>query len=276
MALSVATIKAQIQNIKNTYPEIAGILFAEEGGSKVGSFNLEADTIAQCIAIQGQLFDAYQTELSGIADSAVPTTDEWVQSEIFKFQYSATSPQYVQLINLVPTYPVVDETLRIITRCSAVTLGNGIVSVKVAAGASPIALSTPQKTALLAYCKIVFGGGVVISLLTANADRLYLSANIYYDGQFTSSIQSDVEASINAYLSTLPFNGVVVKSDIEVAIKNTLGVSDVTINIMAGRKGDDSYVGLDTGRKWMTYAGYIIEEDDAGHTFADSIIYTAE
>lgn len=276
MALTVLTYKAQIQAIKNTFPVLAQILFAEEGGSLVGSFNLEADTIAQCMAIQGQLFDQYQIELTNIANSAVPTTDLWVQNEVFKFQYSASNPQYVQLINLIPTYPVIDSTLQIISRCSAVTLGNGVVRIKVATSEPPVALSSDQLTALISYCNNVIGGGVVVSLSSINADRLSLSAQVYYDGQFTASIQTDVKAAINAYLSSIPFDGVVVKSNIELAIKAVIGVNDVTISSMAGRASISGYTGVDSGRKYPTVAGYIIEEDTSGHTFSDSIIYTAE
>jgi len=272
MALSVATIKAQIQAIKNTYPELAQILFAEEGGSIVGSFNLEADTIAECMAIQGQLFDLFQTNITAIANSAVPTTDEWAQAQILKFQYSASNPQAVQLINLVPTYAVVDPTLQVISRCSVKTLGNGIVSVKVATGTPPQALDSPTLTALKAYCAIVFGGGVVIALTTANPDLFYLNATIYYDGQYVSSIAAEVEASIQAYLAGIPFNGTVVKSDLEVAIKATLGVEDIVINAMSVRANGATFTGADVGRKWPTIAGYVIE--DSGNP--NTITYTAQ
>ena len=272
MALTVATYKAQIQAIKNTYPELAQILFAEEGGSIVGSFNLEADTIAQCLAIQSQLFDLYQTKITDIANSAVPTTDAWAQSEILKFQYSTSNPQAVQLVNLIPTYAVVDPTLRIISRCSVKTLGNGIVAVKVATGTPPQALGSAMKTALIAYCSIVFGGGVVIIITSLNPDLFYLDANVYYDGQYVSSIITSVESSIKAYLAGIPFNGTVVKSDLEVAIKATTGVKDVVVNAMSCRDNAAAFTGVDVGRNWPTVSGYIIE--DAGHQ--NAITYTAE
>lgn len=276
MAQSIATYKAQIQAIKNTFPELAVILFAEEGGSKVGSFNLEADTMAQALGIQGQIFDAYQATLTNIANSAVPTTDQWVQSMVLKFQYSATNPQYVQLINLIATYPIVDESLRIISRCSAATLGNGIVSIKVATGVNPVALTSDELTALKAYCTIVFGGGVVANVSSKDADRLAITASVYYDGQFVSSIQSDVKAAINLYLANIPFNGIAVKSDIELAVKAVLGVKDVVIASIACRPQTDVFTGTDSGRKWNTIAGYIIQEDTTLHTFADTITYVAE
>jgi hypothetical protein len=276
MTLTIATYKAQIQAIKNQYPELALILFAEEGGSKFDEFNLQADTFAQCAGIQGQLFDLYQQTITGIANSVVPTTDPWVQNAVLKFQYSATNPQYVQMVGLIPGYPTIDDALRIISRCSAVTQGNGVVNIKVATGTTPRPLTADQLTALKSYLENVLGAGVRTHVSNAAADQLYLNASIFFDGQFVSSIQADVQTAINNYLATIPFNGIVVKSNIELAIKSVRGVNDVVINSMAGRADGSTFTGVDSGRKWPTVAGYIIGETTTGKTFADSITYTAE
>jgi hypothetical protein len=51
----------------------------------------------------------------------------------------------------------------------------------------------------------------------------------------------------------------------------------VVIGTIKARKESTAYSGATTvTRLWNTVAGYIIEEDTASHTFADTITYTAE
>jgi hypothetical protein len=279
MARPTKTIKQGIITSKNTYPSLAQIKFAEEGGSVAGLFNLEADTFAQNVNILEQLFDLYQATNTEIAASAVPVTDAWLYEKILEFQYSSdpTNPQNVQLINLVPQYPAVDTSLRIISRASVVTAGNGKVNVKIATGEPPQALSTAQITALQQYLKVIAGAGVKCNVTSGDADRLAVYAQVYYDGQYISSVQTDVEAAINDYLASIPFNGTIEISDIIVKVKSVRGVNDFVItNCYARTSGAGFSTGSPMARKYATVAGYIIEEDTTGHKFVDTIIYTAE
>ena len=59
---------------------------------------------------------------------------EWIQAQIFKFQYSATSPQVIQFntTTFAPYYPVVNAALRIISECAVVN--SNAVLIKVATG----------------------------------------------------------------------------------------------------------------------------------------------
>ena len=274
MARSISTIKEGIRLEKNNYPNLAQILLPEEGGSLVGTLNDQVNIVSININVFEQLMDAYKTEVEEIAASAIPGTSEWVKEKVDEFQYSAETPQFIQLINLIPTYTVVDSDLQIITRSSVIENGNGRITVKVAKSEPPVALSTNEVTALEEYLDIIVPAGPVITVQTFNADRLYVDATVYYNGQFVESIQSDVEAAINNYLATLDFNGVVLVSKIQDAIQAVTGVNDVVINEVKARReavvfGSATIV----SRQWTTVAGYIVEEDTSGQTFADSITY---
>jgi hypothetical protein len=278
MARSIATIKEAIRQKKNTYTELSSILFAEEGGSRVGLFNLEADTISININIFEQLLDDYKAAIEVIIDNGVPGTDAWVFQKLVEFQYNATTPQYIQLNeDLVPQYPVVDESLRIITRAAVITQGNGRVTIKVAKSEPPAPLSGSEITALEDYLEVIMPAGPKVTVQSDAADKLYINADIYYEGQFVDSIQTDVEAAITAYLAALGFNGLVVNSKIQDAIQGVAGVKDVVINEVKARKDSTPFSGATTvTRQWSTSAGYIVEETTSGQTFADSITYTAE
>lgn len=278
MARSIATIKESIRVLKNTYTELATILFQEEGGSRANVFNLEAYTISVAINLHEQLVEAYQAEIDAIIDNGVPGTEAWVHMKVLEFQYDATTPQYIELNeDLVPVYETIDEDLRIITRAAVVTLGNGRVTIKVAKGDSPVPLAAGEVTAFEDYLSVIMPAGPKVTVLSENADKLFVDADIYYDGQFVDSIQTDVEAAINAYLAALDFNGVVKISGIQDAIQGVQGVNDVVINQVKARRDSTVFASATVvTRTWPTIAGYIVEEDTSGQTFADSITYTAE
>lgn len=277
MARNIATIKQGIQDEKNTYPSLNPILFKEEGGSAVGLFNNIADVVAININVFEQLQDAYKGELETIAASAVPGTPSWVKEKVIEFQYDATTAQFITLVDLVPTYNEVDEDLRIISRVSVVEGGNGLVTVKVATGDTPAAISALQKTALEEYLDILMPAGPTIVVISTDSDKLYIDAEVYYDGQFVNSIQSDVEDAITSYLANLDFNGVVLVSMIQDAIQAVTGVKDVVINEVRARADTTPFASATTvARQWTTVAGYIVEETESGQAFSDTITYTAE
>lgn len=278
MARSIATIKESIRVKKNTYTELQNILFSEENGDDTGIFNLQADTIATIINIFEQLLDDYETSIDTTIDQGVPGTDAWVHNKVLEFQYDATTPQYIELNDsLVPVYETVDEDLRIITRVAVITLGNGRVTIKVAKSDPPVPLSAGEVTALEDYLDVIMPAGPVVTVSSLDADKLWIDAAVYYDGQYVDSIQTDVEDAINDYLADLDFNGVVYVSKIQDAIQNVRGVKDVVVNEVRARRDTTVFASATTlTRQWSTVAGYIVEETTSGQTFADTITYTAE
>jgi hypothetical protein len=252
--------------------------------STVAVFRLFTFVVAECINLAELAIDLLKVEIEEIASKAAPSTDAWVQNEVFKFQYSATSPQTVQLVDFVPSYAVVDESLQIITRCSVRTLPNRIVSVKVAKGTTPGALSGLELTSLEAYLGEISPAGVQYSVISAAADKLFLAADIYYDGQYAGVISANVIAAINAFLAALDFDGMVRTSALADAIQAVTGVKDVVINDLAMRAdatlfANKTYLvqGYDTQlNRYPTAAGYVIEETTVGETFADKLNFIVE
>lgn len=277
MARKIATIKESMRVEKNTYPTLAPILFSEEGGSAVGILNNIADIQAININLFEQLQDAYKEELELIAASAIPGTQAWIKEKVLEFQYDALNNQYIQLIDLIPTYNEVDEDLRIISRVAVIEGGNGIVTVKVATGDSPAPLDSLQITALEEYLDVILPAGVTPVVSSMDSDKIYIDAEVFYDGQFVASIAQDVEDAINEYFANLDFNGVVLVSKIQDAIQGVTGVKDILINEVRARKDTTVFASASTVlRQWTTVAGYVVEETTSGQTFADKIIYTAE
>lgn len=281
MARSITDIQQQmLDNI--AADTTLGVLLTST--SKRAIFKLFTYIVAVAINLLEQLIDIFTTSVEATAAAASPATPSWLQAQILKFQYSATVPQVIQLINFAPAYAIVDTTLRIISRCSVITNLSNNVIIKVATGTTPAALSVEQLAALQSYVNEIGIAGVIYSCTSNTSDKLYVQANIYYKGQYSAVIKANVIAAIDKFLAALPFNGQMKLSDLEEAIREVEGVNDsVFVNVRA--RDNNTAVGSaiylvqnqqTVGRLWSTVAGYIIGETTAGQTLADSLTFIAE
>lgn len=281
MARSIDTIQAQIIATVQSDPDLSTQATSD---SKRAMWRLWTRIMATAIAVFEQLQDVFKSELETLAASAIPGNAAWIQSMIFLFQYDADTPQIIQLINLIPQYPTIDPTKRIVTRCSVKTDIANNVKIKVAKGTTPIALATAEVTALQSYINTVGTAGINYVVSSANADNLYVNADIYFQGQYSSVIQTNVITTVSNYLASINFDGIVRLSDLESAIKSVVGINDVVFkNVRARKDSDDFSVGNDLvlnnlviARLWNTIAGYVIPETTTGYTLADSLNFIAE
>lgn len=246
--------------------------------------------------LQETLWDIFKTELETTISKAPTGSLAWLQDKIFKFQYSSTSPQATSLVDFVPTYATVDESLRIITRCAVKTSNVNTVEIKVAKSEPPVALSTPELNALKGYLGAtgdgtqagvgvgIGFGGVYYNVFSYTADKLFIEMNVDYNGQFASSIQANVEAAINEYLANIPFDGNIKVIGLIDAIQKAEGVIDVVIENLAIRADTTPFASKTYLIQNFTtifsvypiYAGYAVEETETSQTFADKITYTAK
>lgn len=284
MARSIALIQQQIIDNVQADPVLGPQLTSS---SKRAIWRLMTFIVAASIGMVEQLIDIFKASVEATAAAAAPASFTWLQAQIFKFQYSVDSPQVVQFINFAPVYPVVDETLRIITRCSVTTTLSNTVLIKVAKGTIPGPLSAGEVTALNAYINPPNGIGVAginYIISSKESDKLYVKANIFYQGTYSSVIKQTVTDAINAYLANLEFNGQVKVSDLEKAIRVVPGVNDVLLVDVKARPDTTAFASGSylvqnnnvTSRLWNTVSGYIVPETTAGSTLADSLTFIAE
>ena len=287
MARSVDEINAYIKAQLVTNFAAIGITIDPATWSKRNMLRAICFTVATCQALLEQLQDLFQQTIEDIAAKAPAASAPWVQDKMFKFQYSATDPQIIALVDTVPIYPVVDPLLRIITACSVTSSVANETSVKVAKGNPFVALSAPEKSAAQGYINIIGVAGINYVVVSLESDKMYIDADIYYQGQYASVIQANVIAAIEAWFvdrATNNFNGAVEMADLEQVINSVNGVNDVVLNNVRGRADADLFSsGIDfilgtqvIQRKWSTVAGYIGQEDTATKTFADTLNFIAE
>lgn len=252
--------------------------------SKRAIYTLFTYIVAVAINLLEQLIDIFTTSVEATAAAASPATPSWLQAQILKFQYSATVPQVISLVTFAPAYAIVDTTLRIISRCSVTTNLSNNVIVKVATGTTPAALSVAQLAALQSYVNEIGIAGVIYSCTSTASDKLYVQANIYYKGQYSSVISANVIAAIDTFLAALPFNGQMKLSDLEEAIREVEGVNDLVFVNVTARADSTAYgsgnylvqAQATIGRLWNTVSGYMVGETTAGQTLADSLTFIAE
>lgn len=278
MARTIEQIQASIINDVQATPEFSGLSNSTRAIWRLFSF-----VVATAIMLLEQIIDIFRLENETKINQAVPETPSWLTAKVFGFQYSATNPQILTLDNLVPTYNVVDSSLQIITRCSVVTTISNKVLIKVAKSEPPIALTTPELSALQEYVNIIGVAGVSYTCFSTDADRVYIGADIFYDGQYSATIQGMVINSISNYLKNLPFNGQLQISDLEFSIRNTTGVNDVLINDIKIRGNSMAFSDgiyliqskTTISRLFPTISGYVIGEDITGYTLADSLNFVS-
>jgi hypothetical protein len=287
MARSVATITTEIQTNIRTYSSLNAYKFPSEGGSPVSVFNSIINVVALSIYTLEVILDAWVTTINAIAASAVAGNAKWVQAQILKFQYGDT----VTMVNYVPTYSPINIANRIVTQCAVKDLGNGTIQVKVAQGTSSpyLPLSTPQLNALKDYyygtssTPGVGFAGVKASFVTLNPDKLYISANIFFIGQYVgTTVQANVITAINNFLTTFnntAFDGRIYMIKLVDAIQAVAGVNRVQLLSVQGRAQTVAFGSgtvVDIQGYYDTVAGHVISEDTGGQTLSTSLVMVQE
>lgn len=279
MARTIEQIQSAIITDIQATPELA----EANSTSKRAIWRLFAYVQASAILLLEQIIDTFITANELKISQGIPATASWLNSKVLEFQYSATNPQIIQLVNFVPVYPVVDKSLRLITRCSVVTTLSSQVIVKVAKNDPPVALTSTELSSLQSYINQIGVIGVNYNTQSLTSDKLYIDAEVYFDGQYSTVIQARVISAINTFLSTLSFNGILKVSDIEIAIRNVVGVNDILLKNVKMRSDVTPFTGgtfliqnnTVISRIFPTISGYIVGETTTGNTFTDKLTFIA-
>jgi hypothetical protein len=281
MARDISVIKQEMVDFKSTLSELDGLT----SDSQVSIWGNIFHVTATEIGVLEQLIDAYIEQIETIINAQAIGSTPWLRAKILEFQYG----DFVELntTTFEIAYPEVDEALKIITRCSVKETGNLVIEAKVAKSDPPVALSGAEQTALADYLSVIKPAGIQINITSLTSDKLYIVGTIYYSGQFSSVIQTNVEAALTSYMENLSsadnFDGTVRIVDIMDAIQAVEGVEDVNIIEVGARANSLAFASrtvvykLSTGvnvREYETVAGYIVEETTSGSTFADTLSYT--
>lgn len=235
--------------------------------------------------MQQVIFDRHQEEVEEIvAQNAYGHLRWWVE-KMKGYQHGSA---LIFDSNNRPGYQTVIPEERIIAKAAAISQGGGNVLLKAAkldGSGIAVALDTPtpdgELQGLKNYCSMIAPAGINVNVLSLNADKLRITAEVKCDPSVfnitdgslitTPSTYPVIEA-INEYLAEIPFNGQLSLTHLKDKVQLVPGVNDFVISSAIGIQGNN----LTTiTRLYSTVAGYIVEDDSVGNTFSDLITYSS-
>jgi len=279
MARTVAQIKQSMLDAKNADPTLSTLTST----SQTAKWNLYYFIVASCIAIFEQLQDIFKTELETIASTAAPSTPQWTRNKVLAFQTGDVAE--LNTTTFVIEYPTINTANQILTRCAVITAPNRTVLIKVAKGNPPTPVSVGELAELQSYVETFNPAGIAFTLINENSDKMEVAGKVYYNGQYSAVIATNVVAALNSYMANLPFNGVISTQAVVDAIQAVDGVISVSLTRILVRKDTVAWgtgvtlYNLSTGVdavQYQTISGYVEEETTATHTFADTLTYIVQ
>lgn len=269
MARTLETIRAEIIQQKQFYPELNGL----NSTSPTSMWLLWVYVVAFVIWTLEQLWDVHKAEVETIAARAIAGTPRW---------YAHMAQQYQQgyLLTWNPAtlkyeYAVDDPVSRIVKFSAVRESAGGLVFVKAAkqtlAGA-PEPLTAPEKVSFTAYMNEIKTAGTPLLIISEVADLLKLDLDVHYDGIIPiATLQADVETAITAYIEGLPFDGTFRKIKLVDAIQQVEGVIDVKLNTVDAKFSSFPYAPVDLS--YISYAGHM--KIDPAFPLSGAITYVA-
>ncbi len=292
--MAVRTLEEIIQVIKTkarTFPSLDVFLFKDDPGALTGSAWISAvETVAEAQQVFEVVAETEKAAIQAVADSAPSGNAAWIRARILEFQFGDVVT--IDPNTFVVSYPVVDTTKQIVSRCAVTPTAGNIVQIKVAKGDNPPEPLTP--TELEALQDYYFGtgdtqgigfAGVNAVFVNQDPDRIYVEGVIRYLGQFTAAtVKANVIAAIEAFFDSFQdenFNGVIKMQKLEDAILAVEGVSrfEFATNGIRARDFNTAFGSatvISPDGFYEAVAGYVIGEDTVGETLDDRITTALE
>jgi hypothetical protein len=262
MARSIATIQAAIWGKVEADTTLSGMLTSSSTTAIWWAWTWVVATVQ---AVQEGLFEAFQELVVSTIATQKPHTLGWYITKAKAYQHGASLPTDSDVYS--PVAPAGDPSL-VVTFADAVELTN-LVRIKVATGTvgALAPLGTTQLAGLTAYMKLVKDAGVRLNITTGNADNLQVGGIIYYDplvldstgARLDGTSATPVPDAVNAFLNSLPFNGVFDFVAFLMALKAVDGVKTPDITTCQANYGATPYVNIITAnpQEYTPDAGYL-------------------
>lgn len=262
MARSVDEIYNSILVEKAKRPELAVL----SSTSATAIWRLWAYITAVSHNVIETFFDLFKAEVNDLINRKEFGTPSWFAEISKDFQLG----DQITTVNGKTGYAVIDLAKRIVTRV-AYKETDGVLTLKIAKGTGqPLTNSEVQQ--FESYIERRKPAGVQVSVISLNADKLRVTAEVFYDGIYTQDvIKAAVESALTDYMASLEFDGLVYRNKVIDAIQKVTGVVDVDLDTLQALAG----ITLNTiGRVYETTSGYLVQDNTSGFTFADTITYT--
>lgn len=257
--------KQSMSNLQNLQPNIdnsQNLLNDLNTTSRVGVWRLLIWVVATCAYAMEVVFDLFKKDLEEISKNSRFGTLPWYDSVSRNFQYGDTLIWDDDINDYV--YAVENSSLKIIQRVSAIDSAPTVI-LKVAKLSSniPEPLTTPELDAFELYINQRKPAGIFVDVISIVADLLKMNINVRYDalimtndGQYINDMgYFPVEDAINAYISNLPFDGVMELCHLVDAIQIVEGVKSVYVNNAQAKSVTSAYSSF--SERYQPLAGHL-------------------
>lgn len=270
MARSISDIQAAIAADRAARPELAALT----SPSATAIYKLIEYVVAVALWAHETLWDRFRADVDALIAAAPAGTPDWYPARALEFQLG---DPLVVLASGKPGYAAGTTGAKVVTRATAKENDQtGKLFIKVAKNGATAgtlaALSDPELVQVKGYFARIRFAGTRLEVVSRDADRLQLTGNIYYDPLLdVPAFKAAVLAAVQGYLANLAFDGLVYVARLEDAIQAVAGVQDVELVTVAARVGLAAPTVIN--RVYETAAGYIVTEETAGLTLADTLTF---
>jgi len=248
----------------NAGENASNLLSDLSSNSKVAIWRLIFWICSTAIWALENIFDLFRLEMIELGKTLITGTTRWYHAKCFEYQhgdvltYNATTNRF--------EYATSNPSAQIIKRAAVVDLA-GLVRIKVAKLSSgvPVELTAPELASFEYYINLIKFAGTNIDVVSLPADLLKIYLTVVIDplvllntGESIANAGTyPVEDSINNYISSLPFDGVLSLTDLVDAIQATSGVVNPVVTLAESRPDAGSYLAIDPVLGYNASAGYM-------------------
>jgi hypothetical protein len=259
MARPIQEIYDAILTEKAANADLAGLTST----SNTAIWRLWAWITAAALHLHETLWDGFKKEVEEIAAEAIPGTASWYVDQCKAYQHNDT----LSIVDYRAVYATENPSAQIVKQ-AALTETSGALVFKVAKDLSGTSLqklsndpANDEVAGLTAYLNKIKFAGTILSVLSANGDRIQVQGGVFYYNPIHAldDVKADLDAKVNALLHGLPFNGTLYRNKIVDAIESTLGYVDFDWTAFKVRK--DSEVSFSTmTRSYVPFSGYVLAD----------------
>lgn len=282
MARTLTEIYSVAKDCRDKYLQLTEF----QNSSKMSVLDAFTWTTAACIWTFENIMDVFKVDLARNLQNRINGTPGYYANALLKFQYGDELQMNEEGTQF--SYASVNENKRIITRVSySENSVSGFLDkelqLKVATGEPGHyqQLTEEQLMAAKAYLQQIVFAGTHYNIVSRKGDVLIPRVTVYYDGSVSpNQMYEAIEESLNEFVESMPFDGVVYVQKIIDAFQKVEHVVDVHINtkdserqgIFIAQYDDDNNIiiqengsaELEIDRCFIPNSGYMKESTEQG------------
>lgn len=235
--------------VRSLYGLAEGERFAEKF-SAVSLENILFHIVASCVYVVEVLFDRHRQEVDEIAERAAVASIPWYHDKVMAYQHG--DALVLNEETMAYGYEEVAPERQVVKYAAVRDMGNWL---KIMASGNqngrPVKLTDEQLAGLSEYVDRVKIAGVMTSVVSADADRIQIAAQVVVDplvlrtdGSRIADGSFPVREAVESYLAGIVYGGKLNKTKLVDAMQEATGVVDVML----------------TSVKWSTDGGNTFHE----------------